>query len=213
MAAALAAAEHVPLSLALLGVPEVRWARGAAAGTTPEVLPLARRQARALLYRLAVQRGPTARAHLCLLFWPGLPEAAARRNLTHLLTLLRRGLPEPTVVRATDDNVSLDGERTWCDAVVFTELTATADPRSRPAALQQAVTLYRGVFLDGFALLDSAEFDAWLAQERDVWERRYRDVLSAVSKEAPQPATTPPPSPRRSDTSHSTISPRRCIAG
>jgi len=60
------------------------------------------------------------------------------------------------------------------------ERTATPDPRTRPEALQQAVNLYRGVFLDGFALPGCPEFDIWLDEERDMWERRYRDALSAV---------------------------------
>jgi DNA-binding SARP family transcriptional activator len=65
------------LFLGLLGPPEVIWA-----GAT---LSIARRQTRALLYRLAVQLAHVPRTLLGYLFWPDVPDTTARRKLTHLL--------------------------------------------------------------------------------------------------------------------------------
>ena len=69
----------------LLGPPQVRWAG------QPVVLP--RRQLRALLYRLATSPQPVPRDQLSFLFWPDIPEAAARRKLIVLLNHLRSALP------------------------------------------------------------------------------------------------------------------------
>src|SRR5215204_286237 len=73
------------LLVALLGVPVVTWAE--------RPLPIARRQTRALLYRLATDGAPLTRAQLCFLFWPDIPDTTARRNLTRLLVLVRGALP------------------------------------------------------------------------------------------------------------------------
>ncbi len=56
----------------------------------------------------------------------------ARRNLTHLLTHLRRALPQPDLLQLTDDYVSLDPALVWSDAAAFVTLCAT--PTGRRAA-------------------------------------------------------------------------------
>ncbi|MBA3943923.1 MAG: tetratricopeptide repeat protein [Herpetosiphonaceae bacterium] len=158
--------------LALLGSPEVWW--------VGQSLPIARRQTRALLYCLATQAGPLPRAQLCYLFWPDVADPVSRRNLTHLLTLLRRTLPLPDLLQTDGDAIVLDRSQLWCDTHATMQLLATADRNVRPAALRQAIELYRGPFLDGFALPDCGEFESWLAAERSIWERRFFDALAAV---------------------------------
>jgi hypothetical protein len=111
------------LRILLLGPPDV-----VGAGQRPA---LPRRQARALLYRLAAADGAVARGHLAFLFWPDLPEAAARRNLTHLLTHLRRALPVAGLVLPGEGAIGLDPARVWCDMAAFTRLTATPAPSAR----------------------------------------------------------------------------------
>ncbi len=160
------------LHIALLGVPELTWV-GAS-------LSIPRRQTRALLYRLAAQTVPIARDQLCYLFWPDVGDATARRNLTHLLTLLRRALPLPQLLVTEELAVALDRVELRCDLVAMAQLLATADRQTRSTALQAAVDLYRGLFLDGFALPGCPEFEAWLDAERRSWERRFFDALAAV---------------------------------
>lgn len=46
--------------------------------------------------------------------------------------------------------------------------------------LQHAIDLYRGPFLAGFSLPDSAEFEVWAFQERSAWERLYLEALSTL---------------------------------
>jgi predicted ATPase/DNA-binding SARP family transcriptional activator len=171
----LAATRHEiapPLRIALLGPPQLA-ARGAPLG-------LPRRQLRALLYRLAVALRPVPRDQICLLLWPDAPDSAARRNLTVLLNQLRQALPAPEAVRAQSDSVALDPAHVWCDTVAFAAALAAAQAGDL-APLAAAVEGYAGPFLDGFALPANAEFDDWLAQERQHWERRYLDALAALA--------------------------------
>ena len=161
-----------PLRVALLGPPEATWAG--------QPLVIARRQTRALLYRLAADVRPIPREQLCYLFWPDLPDDEARRALTRLLTHLRRALPEPDVLAAGGDQLGLRPERVWSDVAAVARTAAGPDPLRRDEALRLAVDLYRGPFLDGFALPDSPEFEDWSAGERQRWERRHLEALGAL---------------------------------
>ncbi len=184
------------LWIGLHGPPLVTWAE--------QAVPIARRQTRALLYRLAADLRPVSRDQLCYLFWPDVADAIARRNLTRLLVLVRRSLPQPAVLLTDDTIVTLDREQVWCDTAAFVRLTATTDLRVRRRALQQAINLSRGPFLDGFALPDCPEFDAWMDGERRTWERRMlatsRALLHITGEHSysvpplalPDPAQLPP---------------------
>lgn len=169
----------VNLRAYLLGSPGVEWAG--------RPCRIHRRQARALFYRLAARLEPVSREHLCFLFWSDIPESVARRHLSHLLTHLRRALPDPKVLLDYDDQVGLDPHRVWSDVVTFERLCAGLTPNplqgDEDKSLQQAVDLYRGPFLDGFSLPTSPEFEAWATQERYAWERLYLEVLATLIRE------------------------------
>jgi len=160
------------LELALLGPPVLRWAGG--------VLPIARRQTRALLYRLAAELTPIPRSQLAFLFWPDVADSQARRNLTHLLTLLRQALPQPALLVTDTTTVALNPELAWSDTAGFLRRTRTSAASDRPAALTAALHLHRGPFLDGFDLTGCPEYAAWLDSERQLWERRIDDTLAAL---------------------------------
>jgi predicted ATPase/DNA-binding SARP family transcriptional activator len=159
------------LHISLLGPPQI------VAQGRPLALP--RRQLRALLYRLASAPQPVPREQLCLLLWPDAAEAAARRNLSVLLNQLRQSLPAPEALRAHGDLIALDPAYAWRDTAAFA-LAAHAARSGDLVPLAAAVERYGGPFLDGFALPDNAEFDAWLAQERRHWERRFLDAVAAL---------------------------------
>lgn len=156
------------LQLYLLGPPEVRWAG--------HPLPIPRRQARGLLYRLAARPQPVPREQLCFLFWPDIPEYAAHRHLSHLLTHLRRALPIPDLLLVTEEHIALDTSQVWSDVPAFKELCASD-------LFEQAIALYRGPFLAGFSLPESAEFEAWTGQERRACEELYLKALTALIEE------------------------------
>src|SRR5262245_64567622 len=83
------------LRIALLGPPTLT------SGDQPVAMP--RRQARALLYRIAAASHPVPREQLAYLLWPDSFEATARRNLTVLLTQIRQALPQPDLLLTLND--------------------------------------------------------------------------------------------------------------
>src|SRR5262245_10850197 len=141
---------------------------------------MARRQARALLYRIAAAAQPVPREQLAFLLWPDIPNAAARRNLTVLLNQIRRALPSSDLLVTVSDAIGLDHEATETDTATLAVLIPQAIGAGRLDLLADALRRYRGPFLDGFALPDSAEFEAWASQERPIWERRYLDALAVL---------------------------------
>lgn len=161
------------LQVYLLGSPAVEWEGH------PVEIP--RRQARLLLYHLATHLQAVARDRLAFLFWPDAPDSAARRRLTHLLTHLRRALPEPSLLLITGDHICLDSRRVWSDTAAFACLCTEANVRGPEDALRQAVELYRGPFLAGLFLhSDNAELETWAMLERRAFERLYLDALESL---------------------------------
>ncbi len=159
------------LQVHILGPPRVEWAG--------RPLSLPRRQIRALLYLLATQLQPVPREQLCFLFWPDLPDTAARRHLSHLLSHLRHILPDPQLLKIDKDVVGLDPERTWSDVASFERLRSVGTAE----ALQQAVDLFRGPFLSGFSLGGSPEFESWAISEGQALEHSYLATLATLLEE------------------------------
>lgn len=163
------------LRVYLLGPTFVEW--------QGQRLPIARRQARGLLYRLAAQAEPVTREELCFTFWPDRPEADGHRHLSHLLSQLRQSLPLPSVVRAKNELVDLDRELIWSDSALFLTTglqimpsTGAGDFRLR----KQVLELYRGPFMYGFSLPACSEFGNWVAGQRTYYQRLYLDALTAI---------------------------------
>jgi DNA-binding SARP family transcriptional activator/predicted ATPase len=136
---------------------------------------------RALLAYLAVEaERPHRRQKLAGLLWPELPESAARRNLRNALYNLRQVIGErdaaPPVLAVTRDTVQLDlSSDHWLDVEAFNSLLTH---KQAVHQLEGAVALYRGPFLEGFSLRDSAAFDDWSLLVR---ERLLHQVLDALS--------------------------------
>ena len=109
--------------------------------------PFATRKAEALLAYLALAPGRAhARASLYGLLWGDREEEQARGSLRYALTDIRKGLGDHHgVLRTERDVVSLKADAVTVDAVEFERL-ARSDV---PAALEQAVSLYKGDLLAG----------------------------------------------------------------
>lgn len=163
------------LRVFLLGAPSVEW-EGA-------FLNIPRRRVRALLFRLALEMQPVGREHLATLFWADVPDSDAHRDLTHLLTHLRRALPLPDMVQCTTDYVFLSPRHVWSDTSAFLELFRAPETHPPRDLLLRGLALLRGPLLDGYCLDDGAEFEEWLTVERSVWERRTAILLAAVERE------------------------------
>jgi predicted ATPase len=177
------------LSLSLLGPPQVTL------GGSP-VTGFAYDKVRALLAYLALEADrPHRRDALVGLLWPDLPEQAARNNLRQALANLRQAigdhaaqLPFLLLTRETIQfNPTSDH---WLDVAVFTDLLAACDshPHRHPETckpcaqrLEQATTLYRGSFLEGFFLPDSVAFDEWAVLKREGLQHRAIEALTRLA--------------------------------
>jgi predicted ATPase/DNA-binding SARP family transcriptional activator len=126
------------------------------------------RSAEAVLVYVAVADGPVPREVLARMLWPDRPDDVARANLRSALHRLRRVLPDHLDVRR------------GAIAAVGVETDARAlEARLRRGALRDAVALYRGDFLDGFAVPESPSFEAWQAAEAE----RYRGLVVGALEE------------------------------
>jgi DNA-binding SARP family transcriptional activator len=155
----------------LFGRPEMVRADG-----TPAALDS--RKSLALLAYLVRQRRPLARASLAALLWADLPEARGRRNLSRELTQLTALLPDS--IQADHASVTWSGRAAWVDVAMAAELLQPRPAGTPASSLVEAVALYRGPFMEGFTLDNSAEFESWLLQEREQWQQRITAALEQL---------------------------------
>ncbi len=142
---------------------------------------------RALLAYLAVEADrPHRRDVLAALLWPDWPDRAARKNLRNALSNLRQAIGDrtssgdrhatPPFLLITRDTIQFNAASNhWLDVRAFTA-AVEAEPPAVPH-LEEALALYRGSFLEGFFLRDSAPFDDWSLLVR---ERLQRQALAAL---------------------------------
>jgi len=164
------------------------------------------RKALALLCYLAASPGPHPRERLLALLWPAADEGRGRANLRTALLYLRDALgPTASLLRAEGgllalapaildvDVVTLEAAHALATALSPEDAGAAAAgvPAAAVAApLARAAALYRGPFLDGLALPDAPEFEAWAGGQRAWWARRARVVflrLAALQREGGAP--------------------------
>lgn len=135
-------------------------------------------KSRALLAYLAIESDRSHRRQaLAGLLWPGFPERAARTSLRTALASLRRVIGDrqakPPYLITSRQTVAINpASNIWVDAKVISrlfDLHKTLQPG--PNELEDAVRLYRGKFLAGFSLADSAQFDDWVLLQRERLER------------------------------------------
>ena len=164
---------------------------------------------RALLVYLAVEAGPPHQsAYLCSLLWPDQPDRASRRNLSQALTQLRRlfgGLGALEVsaplLNSSLETVQLNpAAAVEVDAAQFIGLLAASERHAHRSwhtcaacaeRLQTALKLYRGDFLAGFSLPDSAPFEEWAIIWRERMRQRALSTLERLAWWAAGRALTP----------------------
>jgi DNA-binding SARP family transcriptional activator len=158
------------IEVRLFGPPEIRRAGAAVAVDT--------RKAIAVLAYLAAEGGPISRDTLVGLLWSESPQSKARAALRRTLSALRSPLAAD-VLHADGDALSLGG------ALVVDCMRFSALVRSRePADWADALSLYRGDFLEGFALRDAPEFEHWQRLTADRYRRAADQALDRLSADA-----------------------------
>src|SRR5688500_17930131 len=100
-----------------------------------------------------------SRDKLIGVLWPESDTEQARHLLSVALYELRKALGEE-LVQSRGDDVALSAEGLRTDVEAFEKALAEG-------ALDRAVELYAGPFLDGFFLSDAPEFERWVDAERD----------------------------------------------
>jgi predicted ATPase/DNA-binding SARP family transcriptional activator len=151
-------------------------------------------KARALLAYLAIEAGrPHHRDALIGLLWPDLPDTAARTNLRQVLANLREAVGDagssPPFLHITRDTIQFNPCSSYdLDVSAFTALLASCEAhshrhlercRSCAVRMGQALALYRGDFLAGFVVGDSAPFEEWQLHQR---ERLHRQAAGALAR-------------------------------
>jgi predicted ATPase/DNA-binding SARP family transcriptional activator len=151
----------------------------------------------ALLVYLAVEADrPHRRESLAGLLWPECPEQVARHNLRQALFNLRRAIGDPAASpryllisrdavqfnRASDSTLDLAQFRTILQACKQDRSRGIEVDSILAARLEEAVRLYRGEFLHGFFLEDSAEFEQWVLVQRESLHQQALDALSTLAE-------------------------------
>ena len=173
------------LTLALLGP-----ARIAADG---RLLDLRVRKELALLVFLAVEQQRWRRESVLGLLWPDVPEEAARNNLRGVLAGLRRALGAAAELVLVADRQYVQfapqGDHAL-DVALFRGLLAAVAAHAHAAVercevciprLSEAAELYRGDFLAGFGLPDSAPFEEWASVQREQLHQQQLDTLDTLA--------------------------------
>ena len=158
------------LELDLLGTPNIRLD-----GIAPDGSLFAKELA--LLYYLAAAGRPQPRTSLAVLLWGDLNDAAARGNLRKSLSLLRQSFDAWIV--ADRDTIGLTPEHVACDVRRFEQLAQDGLSQGVEEKMQAAIDLYRGDFLQGFAVRNAPDYELWLAHTQE----RLRGVAVRLLEE------------------------------
>jgi DNA-binding SARP family transcriptional activator len=156
-------------TLKLLGSAALKGPEGPLGGRASQ------RRRLAALALLVMKPSGVSRDILTSTLWPHDECERARHLLADTVTVLNRAFGEEVIV-AIGDDLHLQPGRVACDARQFED----ALERS---ALEEAVKLYEGPFLDGFFVEGSDEFDGWASSERDRLHALFERALELRAEE------------------------------
>ncbi len=152
-------------------------------------IKLETRKSAALLAYLSTEGRRYQREVVATIFWPEASQPKAFGNLRRTLSSLNSRLPG--WIEADRETIGIkQTDKLWCDVAAFNELLARVKGfcsagnelcEECRAALEEALELYRGNFLDGLNLDDAPEFDDWEMVQREELRRELADVLQRLS--------------------------------
>lgn len=137
---------------------------------------IAQRRRLAVLAILGASRSPVSRDRLVAAVWPELDAEGARHRLSDSVYVARRALGE-AAIQTLGDDVWLDDQQVEVDVRAF-------ERALDEGALERAVGLYAGPFLDGFHLSGAEEFERWVDDERARLARRLAQALRTLATDA-----------------------------
>jgi DNA-binding SARP family transcriptional activator len=149
-----------------------------------------RRKALALLAYLSLERRAHSPEALATLFWPASDPEHALRNLRRTLSSLNESLG-PAWAECSPDTLRLQPEWAyWLDVDAFHRHLAQAANHDHTdgdvcvvccEALEQAVHLHRGDFLEGFTLPGCPAFENWQLAHRERLRRELAQALAMLA--------------------------------
>ncbi len=139
---------------------------------------LSTRKAEALLVYLACTRQDHAREVLATLFWEEQPQEKALTSLRTALASLRKHVDAYLTVNRGVLGIAPDAD-IWLDVQAF-------EKHIQQGEYEAAVALYRGDFLEGFSLRDSASFEDWVRQMRERCQRLFESALHTLVEDCLQ---------------------------
>jgi DNA-binding SARP family transcriptional activator len=169
------------------------------------------KKALALLCYLAAEGKKYPRGELADLLWPRSDRRSARTDLRSTLSRLRKTLGEGDgnsggvallavegdLLGVEPGGVELDlGPLEAAVSLARSELSVpppgtslrgssindTVERRDLLTHLEGTLGIYRGEFMEGFALEDAPEFELWLETERERWRSLFRELCGRVSR-------------------------------
>ena len=149
----------------------------------------------AILGMLAAAPGTAMpRDRLAEIFWPDLPEKAARNNLRQVLLNIQRALNDgatdsPCIVADRHSITLRENCRHRIDLIAFVEASVECAVNDDPSGcgacvevLKDIAARYRGEFLAGLYLDDCPEFEDWLQIHREGLHRRALVLLERLAQ-------------------------------
>jgi len=147
------------------------------------------RKAIALVAYLSVSRQSHSREFLSTLLWPDYDQSRAHANLRQCILQIKRKLGHG-FIKVHRGSVGLeDNPDLWIDTEDFNRSRTSLDSLLRAhgppdregiAALEHAVDVYRGDFLEGFNLSDCPEFDLWQTFQREGLNQKLSQILERL---------------------------------
>jgi len=139
---------------------------------------------RALLAYLATE---SQRSHpreaLAALLWSDWPDRAALSNLRYALSNLRKVTgdrkADPPFLIISREAIQFNAESDHSlDVAEFTQLSEGPEADR----LEQAISLYKGEFLEGFSVSEAASFEDWARLEGEQLHRTFLDTLHQLAE-------------------------------
>ncbi len=149
-----------------------------------------RRKAVGLLAFLAVTRESCSRESLLALFWPDHGRSDARAELRRTLSVLKKALGQDVLAIDRQTAGIAETSELWTDAIELRRLLAASKDHDHGAIescdeclslLSDALQLYKGDFLAGFYLRDSAEFDDWQQFQSESLRKELCSALDGLA--------------------------------
>jgi WD40 repeat protein/DNA-binding SARP family transcriptional activator len=178
------------LQILFFGGPDVNLEGGKAAD-------LRSAKARALLAYLTVESNQAHRREKLIdLLWPDYTESSARANLRRALADLRQAIgdhqAEPPYLHISRETLQFNtASDAWVDVIAFSALLGIKLPINPSLSpnysmgidqLEEAIRIYRGPFLEGFSIPDSASFEEWSLLTRERFQRQALQTLNQLAQ-------------------------------